>query len=151
MKESHPSVSVQTGTLTNHHGSARNVQLNCHQLVQIGLYVRNMRAKDTINPQKYQGIMAWEDLQDETKRLIDSGRALDWRYDLTVGDERLYVCVKPPSTTHGRETIPIVQRMLEGMMWNVVDEGRVIEVPMPNMLEKMFNAEKQIEIRELLH
>lgn len=46
--------------------SAWNVQFNCGQLVQIGLYM----TKDTINPDKYAGMLHWDQLHDKTRRLI---------------------------------------------------------------------------------
>ena len=50
--------------------SARQLQTSCSQLVQIGLYLRNARTPDQINPTRFQGMRAWDDLSEETQKLI---------------------------------------------------------------------------------
>ena len=50
-----------------------------------------------------------------------------WRYVLTtVGPERIYVCMEPPSTTHAGDCMFIVLQVVEGTLWHVVYEGRAV-------------------------
>ena len=50
-----------------------------------------------------------------------------WRYVLTtVGPERIYVCMEPPSTTHAGDCMFIVPQVVEGTLWHVVYEGRAV-------------------------
>ena len=50
-----------------------------------------------------------------------------WRYVLTtVGPERIYVCMEPPSTTHAGDCMFIVPQVVEGTLWYVVYEGRAV-------------------------
>ena len=52
-----------------------------------------------------------------------------WRDKLTfVGAERMYVCMGPPSTTHARDLMFIMEEVVEGNKWYVAYEGR----PVPN-------------------
>ena len=47
-----------------------------------------------------------------------------WRYiSTTVGPERIYVCMEPPSTTHTGDYMFIVPQVVEGTLWYVVYEG----------------------------
>ena len=47
-----------------------------------------------------------------------------WRYVLTtVGPERIYVCMEPPSTTCAGDCMFIVPQVVEGTLWYVVYEG----------------------------
>ena len=62
-----------------------------------------------------------------------------WRYVLTtVGPERIYVCMEPPSTTHAGDCMFIVPQVVEGTLWRVVYEGR----PVPNV-----KGEQELEQR----
>ena len=55
------------------------------------------------------------------------GAAHVWRYTLTtVGTERIYVCMEPPSTTHAGDCMFIVPKVVEGTLWYVAYEGRAI-------------------------
>ena len=66
------------------------------------------------------------------------GAAHVWRYTLTmVGAERMYVCMEPPSTTHAGDCMFIVPELVEGTLWYVAYEGRVIP-----------NAEGEQELEE---
>ena len=51
-----------------------------------------------------------------------------WRYQLTsVGDQRIYVCSEPPSTTHGNGDVMFIVPELEGeRVFHVAYEGRVV-------------------------
>ena len=50
-----------------------------------------------------------------------------WRYVLTtVGAERIYVCMEPPSTTHASDCMFIVPEVVEGTLWYVAYEGRAV-------------------------
>ena len=50
-----------------------------------------------------------------------------WRYLLTtVGPERIYVCMEPPSTTHAGDCMFIAPQVVEGTLWHVVYEGRAV-------------------------
>ena len=49
------------------------------------------------------------------------------RYVLTtVGAERIYVCMEPPSTTHAGDCMFIAPQVVEGTLWHVVYEWRAV-------------------------
>ena len=55
------------------------------------------------------------------------GAAHVWRYVLTtVGPERIYVCMEPPSTTHAGDWMFIVPEVVDGRLWHVAYEGRAV-------------------------
>ena len=50
-----------------------------------------------------------------------------WRYVLpTIGPERIYVCMEPPSTMHAGDCMLIVPEVVEGTLWYVLYEGRAV-------------------------
>ena len=53
------------------------------------------------------------------------GAAHVWRYVLTtVGPQRIYVCMEPPSTTHAGDWMFIVPEVVDGRLRHVAYEGR---------------------------
>ena len=50
-----------------------------------------------------------------------------WRYQLShVGEQRIYVCLEPPSTTHPGDAVFIVPELDGDRVVHVVYEGRVV-------------------------
>ena len=50
-----------------------------------------------------------------------------WRYVLTtIGEDRVYLCMDPPSTTHGGDCMFILSEVVDGTLWHVVYEGRAV-------------------------
>ena len=62
------------------------------------------------------------------RRRFASGASAVWRYKLTsVGDQRIYVCSEPPSTTHGNGDVMFIVPEPEGeKVFHVAYEGRVV-------------------------
>ena len=57
------------------------------------------------------------------------GAAHVWRYVLTtVGPERIYVCMEPPSTTHAGDWMFIAPEVVDGRLWHVAYEGRAVRL-----------------------
>ena len=54
--------------------SARNMQLPCPQVAQIGLYVRHLSTGGTITPKKYAGMEEWDALGRPLQRLVAIAR-----------------------------------------------------------------------------
>ena len=50
-----------------------------------------------------------------------------WRYQLSsVGSQRIYVCLQPPSTTHANDVMFIVPQVKGDSVFYVAYEGRVV-------------------------
>ena len=50
-----------------------------------------------------------------------------WRYELSsVGAQRLYVCLQPPSTTYAHDVMFIVPQVKGDSVFYVAYEGRVV-------------------------
>ena len=61
-----------------------------------------------------------------TSSLFAKGVGYVWRYVLTtVGPERIYVCMEPPSTAHAGDCMFIVPEVVEGTLWHVACGGAV--------------------------
>ena len=64
-----------------------------------------------------------------TRRRFASGATSVWRYKLTsVGDQRIYVCSEPPSTSHGNGDVMFIVPEPEGgsSMWRMRDVWSVV-------------------------
>ena len=63
-----------------------------------------------------------------TDEKLRKGADYVWRYELMwVGDERIYVCWMPPSTSFQGDMMFIVSEKIDDKIWHVAYEGRAVE------------------------
>ena len=62
-----------------------------------------------------------------TRSRFRKGAGHVWRYELSsVGSQRIYVCLQPPSTTHANDVMFIVPQVEGDRVFYVAYEGRVV-------------------------
>ena len=62
-----------------------------------------------------------------TENRFRKGAGHVWRYQLSsVGDQRVYVCLQPPSTAHAGDVMFIVPQLEGERVFHVAYEGRVV-------------------------
>ena len=62
-----------------------------------------------------------------TRSRFAKGAGHVWRYQLTyVGDQRIYLCLEPPSTTHANDVMFIVPQLEGERVFYVAYEGRAV-------------------------
>lgn len=62
-----------------------------------------------------------------TRSRFRKGAGHVWRYQLSsVGSQRIYVCLQPPSTTHANDVMFIVPQLEGDRVFYVAYEGRVV-------------------------